>query len=300
MLDGNIMPHVSDKRALRTVAKELGVPLCLLRRQAGNRRLDLDAQADGQREFNGLMFRCFSTSRIDHPWDWATGRSFIDLQGYMSWATACGDQFVIMANAHERVAAYLLPFTRKDRTPRDRIAGIPGLRLVRVTTDTLLFQHLPTGGKLVVKGSVPSGMSRTQMMDGLVKEVEAVRDVPGNEPLFRNPEMTTDETHAYTTFHSHSELLAGLAARVGLWWHHGTEMHLRLDHQRPVTGTLSWREYQRQEPILQKLASPLFLPPHSHVVTNLSPGSSPCIHLRGETLRLDSRVDPHEATAGAL
>lgn len=127
------MPHVNGKTLLRTAAQELGIPTRLLREQSINGRFSLDALPAGQSEFNGLLFRCLSTPPELNPWDWSVGRSFFDLQSYASWGGAAPDRFVIDASAPARVAAYLLPFTYNAEDSGARVAGIPGLRLVKAT-----------------------------------------------------------------------------------------------------------------------------------------------------------------------
>jgi hypothetical protein len=288
-LDGNVMPHVSDKKALRLAATELGTPIRMLRLQAGHRHLDLDAQPQDQREFQGLVLRCLSTPRMINPWDWSLGRSFYQLQSYTSWAAATADTFIISANTPQRVTAYLLPFTRETGDPRNRIAGIPGLRLLSITAGMILMRHLPTGGKLAIHNSPPAWMTDSHMANSLYRELRSVRRKQEGRPLFQLAEMTKYETYAFAAFHHHSELLAGLAARVGLWWSRGEEVSLHPDRGNSTLGMLSWQEPSPYEPILPKLTLPLAGVPGSQVVTGGSTDASSYLYLGEESLELDNQ-----------
>lgn len=203
------MPHVNDKRVLRTMVRELGIPSGLLRGQAGNDRLRLDFQSPGQQEFNGLLFRCLGTPRELNPWDWSTGRSFIDLQCYTSWGAAVSDGFVLSVNAPARVAAYLLPFSRDAVEPSDRIAGIPGLRLLSAEDGTIFMQHIPTGGKLAITDSTHPAVG-SLIARSLEMELESVRSTGTDSRLFRAASMSEGELSACTAFHRHSHILSGL------------------------------------------------------------------------------------------
>lgn len=294
------MPHYNDRHALRTLARELGIPVRLLRLHAGDRRLDLDAQSQGQREFNGLLFRCFSTPRKLNPWDWSVGRSFFALQSYAAWAAAIQDRYIISAAAPARVAAYLLPFTRDDEDPRNRIAGVPGLRLLSASGGTILMQHLPTGGRLAIIDSPPAGARDSWMAAHLELELETVRDEPGSEPLFRHPTMTKGEEKAFEAFHHHSEILAGLSARIGLWWKRGEEVELRSDHRNSTLGMLNWRERPGEESLLQKLTSPLYRLPCSQVIPGLTTTANSYLCLANESLELATRFERRRSIADAL
>lgn len=298
--DRNAMPHVSDKAVLRTVGSELGIPARLLRRQAGDKRLDLDVQSRGQREFNALLFRCLSTPRKLNPWDWAIGRSFLDLQSYISWAAAVTDRYIISAAAPGRVAAYLLPFTRGGEDTEHCIAGIPGLRLLSATDGTVLLEHLPTGGKLEIVDSPPAATRRSRIADRLEFEVRAVREGGEGQALFRRSGMTESEKCAFEAFHRYSELLARLSVRTGLWWRRGAEITLCSEGINSSFGTLSWRELPGNESILQKLGSPLLCIPGSHIIEGVYPGNNPHLCLNDEKLEIDIRLEPRLGIGGSV
>lgn len=174
--DRNAVPHVNDKIALRTAASELGVPPRCLR----NKRLDLDAQSPGQREFNGLLFRCLTTPQELKPCDCSGGRSFFDLQSYAAWGAATHDEYIISAVAPARVAAHLLPFTRVANDPRDQVAGIPGLRLEKAVGASIHTRHLPTGGRLAIMDPPPPGARPTWLAEHLSRELKTVRRDPAS------------------------------------------------------------------------------------------------------------------------
>ncbi|WP_157579797.1 MULTISPECIES: hypothetical protein [unclassified Plantibacter] len=290
------MPHVNDKHLLQTARTELGIPLRILREMAGTGRLRIDDQPAGQREFNGLLFRCLTTTQALNPWDWSVGRSFHDLQSYAQWGAATRSAFLLATNAPARVAAYLLPHAHGDRgnAPHERIAGIPGLRLLRASADSIVLDHLPTGATLELTERRPGGADQAWIAGQLQLELDTVRRRT-RVPLFQHAALTEHEVTAYGAFHRPSELLSSLAARIGLWWELGEWATLHPKRRNSTLGTLSWSAPQRGGSIVDRLAQyPVSIPSASITVgvTGLR-DMNPYLFLGQESLELDEHPGAH-------
>ncbi|MDF2260064.1 hypothetical protein [Streptantibioticus ferralitis] len=80
-----------------------------LSRSQRHGRLALDTDQPGQRTFQAMLWDCFSSRDLQHPWDRDGGRSFRDLILYFPYIALWADGLFISTNTSGRVSSYLLP-----------------------------------------------------------------------------------------------------------------------------------------------------------------------------------------------
>lgn len=242
------VPHINDRSEFGVVAEVLDAPHPLVRAQWRNGRLDL-TMSPGQRKFTSLLIKALLSPRESNPWDHAVGRRLTDLVLYEHSVFAARDRFILAAAAHDRVAAYLLPFVQTSWDGGAVIAGIPGLRLNACRRHSYELVHLPTGGVLEVFDSQwrdqrnPDTPASLRYLDFELKTTRADKGVEQAEQW------------ALDLHYRDSPLLATVGARLGLWWQHGGFPRLIGNAGATTLGSLKWERGPSAEWIAQHIES---------------------------------------------
>ncbi|MFJ5804497.1 hypothetical protein [Streptomyces decoyicus] len=191
---------MNDKAEFSECRELLGIPARVLGRRENNGRLALDTDQPGQQAFQAILWDCFFSRDLEHPWDRHGGRSFRDLILHFSYIAPQSHRLLIATNTAGRVASYLLPYTRTFPDGSYEHYGIPGLRVEQVRKRTLVLRHLPTGGLLALQDNSFSMTART-MRYLLNDEVEVRRgdETDTRRPVWRQKGLTTEEEVPKTT-----------------------------------------------------------------------------------------------------
>lgn len=216
------MPHTRDKASIRTGWEALGLPSSVFRRMCHQGEIALDNSSPSQQRFQALLFDCLCSSGREHPWDRMTGRSFRDLLCYFSWVAPQPDRLLIRTNTADRIASYLLPYTRVFSDGSHEHSGIPGMRVENFSARTIHLRHLPTGGALDLQDRTRSRDSR-DMREGLRWELH-VRAKSESEdrrsPAHLQPEPSLAEAAArkHWSHETSTFLRSALMVRSNLWF----------------------------------------------------------------------------------
>ncbi|GES12451.1 hypothetical protein Amac_060480 [Acrocarpospora macrocephala] len=221
--DGDLMPHVNDKRAFNECTRLLGGPKQLHLNARLNGRRIVDTPHPGQQEFQALLLWCLLSPTRSIDWDRRIGRSFRDMFLYYSWASPQPERLSTGWTVAARVASYLLPSISIDDRGEARCGGVPGLRYASNNGRSIQLRHLPTGGTL-------------ELVDNRRHEHQDLREFLGFEasraqhhfnrrpvtPVWEKPTLTSTEfTELRQWFLAqHAPLLSAMMARIDLLWRH--------------------------------------------------------------------------------
>jgi hypothetical protein len=253
------VPHVNDARRMEECARLLGSPLrAELRARAGGRR-PIDAADPGQQEFQALLLACLLSPHRSLSWDTKTGRSFREMHAYYSWASPQPDRLATGWTVAARVASYLLPSAAPPEQDGPGFAGIPGLRLARLTRPCIELAHLPTGGRLELHDNMWNDLElRASTFDTEIRDTNGMAH-DGPRALWMAPEVSAEEAAglaAEWTMAAHAPVLSAVMARIHVLWRHwDTGLRLAVN---PVTGLprLSWDRGPALASIAHLLADP--------------------------------------------
>lgn len=168
--------------ARRALTRE---PASLARRGIPHRNAFIETPT-GQQVLQSTLFQIFAYPRTEHPWN-PRGRTLTQLfDCYGTWVSPQPDRVVFGATLATRMAGYLLPYVNRRRSGAACL-GIPGLRFLRPTRHGYELVHLPTDTVMEIRDG------RQGRVASLEHEIDVNREDDGNEPVWRQSELTEVE-----------------------------------------------------------------------------------------------------------
>lgn len=139
------MLHVQDSAQRTAVWEYLNIPPREQDRSTSGVPL-IDTADSDQQAFHGLLVTCLmSTYRDPNPLCGPEGSKFPSLFSYFNRLAMRPDRLEIRTNTPCRIASRLLPLHHPEHAA---VSGIPGLRVLDVSSRRVPLLHLPTGGRL--------------------------------------------------------------------------------------------------------------------------------------------------------
>jgi hypothetical protein len=210
------VPHTTDFARLRACSKLLYIPQRSLPRTPSGRPF-LDAGSGAQHTFQALLVSCLMSTRDEpHELEHPTKPALASISGYLNWIAARPNCLEVHTNTAARIASRLLPLLHH----RQRVSGIPGLRLLRHNGCRLQLEHLPTDARLDLVDSTTTYTPRDMKM--LLKfETAWHHDKDDTEALWTTPQLTEHEAaqERHWTAHPCTALRSALMVRsMPLWY----------------------------------------------------------------------------------
>ncbi|MFF3214272.1 hypothetical protein ACFYYB_26825 [Streptomyces sp. NPDC002886] len=288
------MPYSRDKAALALCRQTLSIPDNYLRRmRQPNGRITLDTPDPQQQRLQALLFDCFFSRGLEHPFDLNGGRSFPDLLAYLSWVAPQNDRLVLQATTAARVTSYLVPYVRTFTDGSCEVSGIPGLRLERITRKALVLRHMPTGGRLEIREQI--GEVALRDMQALLEDEVRVSRQDENRQDRRQPAWTQEQlTQGEQAVAHHwapdatTALRSALLARANLWWSvYKHRAHLVPARRSNAERCLHWKSGRSTAEIGRLLTEGPLKIPEARFTPPYIPGDVGLVHLGEGTLELN-------------
>ncbi|MFJ6785295.1 hypothetical protein [Streptomyces yangpuensis] len=182
-------PHSNDLLLRRACANYLYIRQRAIPRTASG-SIQLDWAGSQQQDFQAMLVTCLmSTSDTPHALEHPKKTCIASASGYFNAIMSRPEVLEILTNTACRIASRLMPVLYDQ----SRIAGIPVLRLLNVTSHRVRLIHLPTSARLDLIDSSPSrDRTRRDMRRDFLRETQWHAQ-PHIEPLWEKAGLTAAE-----------------------------------------------------------------------------------------------------------
>ncbi|MER5757719.1 hypothetical protein [Streptomyces sp. NPDC002082] len=181
-------PHSNDTLLRRACAEYLYIPQRATPQTASG-RVQIDWASARQQDFQAMLVTCLmSTSDTPHALEHPKKSSMAGASGYFNAIVSRAGGLEIHTNTACRIASRLMTVVY-DQT---HLAGIPGLRLLGLTSHRVRLIHLPTGARLDLIDSISRERGKRDMRRNFLRETRW-HDQPHIERLWEKENVTASE-----------------------------------------------------------------------------------------------------------
>ncbi|KAB2587581.1 hypothetical protein [Streptomyces arboris] len=245
------MPHVHDKALRAAVWEYLNIPPREQDRTTAGVPL-IDTEDSDQQAFHGLLVTCLvSTHRDPNPLGGPESSKLSSLFSYFNRMAMRPDRLEIRTNTACRIASRLLPLHHPEHAA---ISGIPGLRVLDVSSRRVLLIHLPTAARLDLIDSRSSPRWSTKDMQSELSHETSWHDKNGSRRLWAADGLSPQEAACTDLWAPRpcTPLRSALLMRaIPLWHEFGIQPAWRQPRPGEPFPTLFWENDEEEADVVK-------------------------------------------------